>query len=132
MKWGSGGAVDRLPRIAIIHISHWWYQELNTLHYSVNFWLVCWSRNHPGRKVSKLMKNWPKCLLPYKHSHNNFWVFLVFYQIFLLPQVKRSTITSNKHGKASLPHELPNGLKLKILGNSEILGKSEMYIICKY
>ena len=38
-----------------------------------------------------------------------FWDFSMFYQIFLLPQVKRSAIISNKHGIYELPHELPNG-----------------------
>ena len=41
-----------------------------------------------------------------------FWDFLMFYQIFLSPQVKRITIISNKHGLYNLPHELTNDLKL--------------------
>ena len=45
------------------------------------------------------------------------WEFLMFYQIFLLPQVKRSLIISNKTGIYELPHELPNDLTLRILGN---------------
>ena len=36
----------------------------------------------------------------------------MFYQIFLLPQVKQSTIISNKQGVYELPHELPNNLRL--------------------
>ena len=35
----------------------------------------------------------------------------MFYQIFLSPQVKGSTIISNKHGIYELPHELPNDFK---------------------
>ena len=32
------------------------------------------------------------------------------YQIFFSPQVKRSVIISNQHGKYELPHEFPNDL----------------------
>ena len=32
---------------------------------------------------------------------------LMFYQIFLSPQVERSAIISNKQGVYELPHELP-------------------------
>ena len=39
-----------------------------------------------------------------------FWNLLMFDQIFLSPQVKRSLITSTKHGLYELPHELPNEL----------------------
>ena len=42
---------------------------------------------------------------------------LMFYQIFLSPQVKQCTIITYEHGIYELPHELPNGLRLKILGN---------------
>ena len=41
----------------------------------------------------------------------------MFLQIFLSPQVKRSAIITYKHGIYKLSHELPNKLKLKILGN---------------
>ena len=41
----------------------------------------------------------------------------MFYQIFLLPQVKRYAIVTYKHGIYKLPHELPNDLRYKILGN---------------
>ena len=46
-----------------------------------------------------------------------FWDFLMFYQIFLQPQVKQSMIIGNKHGIYMLPHDLPNDLKLAIVGN---------------
>ena len=39
--------------------------------------------------------------------------FLIFDQIFLSPQVKRSVVISNKHGKFGLPHGLPNDLSLR-------------------
>ena len=41
----------------------------------------------------------------------------MFYQIFFLSQVKRWTIITYKHGIYKLPEELPNDLRLKILGN---------------
>ena len=48
----------------------------------------------------------------------------MFYQIFLLPQVKRSAIISHKQGVYKLPHELPNDLRLRIVGNKEKSGES--------
>ena len=44
-----------------------------------------------------------------------FWDFLMFFQIFLSPQVKWSAIISNKHGIYEFPHELSNDLRLRIL-----------------
>ena len=41
-----------------------------------------------------------------------FWDFLMFYQTFLSPQVKRIVIISNKHGIYELPNELPNDLRM--------------------
>ena len=40
----------------------------------------------------------------------------MFHQIFLSPEVKQSTIVSNKHGIYKLPQELPNDLRLRKLG----------------
>ena len=40
-----------------------------------------------------------------------FWDFLMFYQIFLSPEVKWIVIISNKNGIYELPHELPNNLR---------------------
>ena len=57
-----------------------------------------------------------------------FWDFLIFDQIFLSPQVKRSVIISNKHGIYELPHELSNNWRLRVLGNYEISGKSQNLI----
>ena len=37
-------------------------------------------------------------------------------------------IITDKHGRYKLPHELPNNLKLRILGNWEILGKCLNFI----
>ena len=47
----------------------------------------------------------------------------MLYQIFFSPHVKRSGIISTKHGIYEVPHELPNDLRLRILGNQETLGK---------
>ena len=46
-----------------------------------------------------------------------FWDFLTFTQIFLPLQVKQSQIFSNKRRIYELPHDLPNDLRLRILGN---------------
>ena len=35
---------------------------------------------------------------------------------------------SNKHGIYELPQELPNNLRLRILGNKKILGKSQIWV----
>ena len=41
-----------------------------------------------------------------------FWDFLMFYRIFLSPQVKQCTIITYTHGIYGLPHQLPNYLRL--------------------
>ena len=46
-----------------------------------------------------------------------FWDFLMFQQIFFSSKVKRCAIINYEHGIYELPHELPNELRLKILGN---------------
>ena len=38
----------------------------------------------------------------------------MFYQVFLLTQVKQWAIITQKHGIYELPHELPNDLRLRI------------------
>ena len=40
----------------------------------------------------------------------------MFYQILLSPQVKRWAVITYKHGLYELRHELPNDLRLRILG----------------
>ena len=52
-----------------------------------------------------------------------FWDFLMFYQFLCSLQVRRCAIISYKHGIYELPHEFPNNLKLRILGNQKISGK---------
>ena len=46
-----------------------------------------------------------------------FWDFLMFYQIFLSPQVKRCAIIAYENGIHELSHGLPNDLGLGILEN---------------
>ena len=41
----------------------------------------------------------------------------MFNQIFLSPQVKLWAIITYKHGIFQLPQELPNDVRLRILGN---------------
>ena len=41
----------------------------------------------------------------------------MFYQIFLSPQMRPCAIIAYEHDIYELPHELPNDLRLKILGN---------------
>ena len=53
---------------------------------------------------------------------------LMFDKTFLSRQVKRIVIISNKHGIQVLPHELPNVLRLRTLGNQEILRRSQNFI----
>ena len=45
--------------------------------------------------------------------------FLMFYQIFLSPQVKRRAIITYQHGIYEYPYELLNDLILTILGNKK-------------
>ena len=41
----------------------------------------------------------------------------MFYEIFFPPLVKRCAIITDKDGIYELPHEFPNNLRLRILGN---------------
>ena len=56
------------------------------------------------------------------------WDFLMFYQTFLSPQVKRSTMISNKQVAYELRREFPNDLRLRILGNKEKSGESPNFL----
>ena len=48
---------------------------------------------------------------------------LMFYEIFLSPQVKQCVIITYKNGIYELPDELPNDLRLRTLGNQEMSGE---------
>ena len=52
----------------------------------------------------------------------------MFDQIFLLQQVERSMIISDKQGMHKLPHKLSNNLNLRILGTWEIPGKLQNFL----
>ena len=52
----------------------------------------------------------------------------MIYRIFLSPQAKRWVIITYKHGIYELPHELPNSLKLKVLGNIRKFSKTHEMI----
>ena len=56
------------------------------------------------------------------------WGVLMFYQIFLSPWVKQSTIISNKSGVYELPQNLPNDLRLRTLGNKGKSGESPILL----
>ena len=47
---------------------------------------------------------------------------------FLFTTMKRIVIINNKHGIYELPHKLLNDLGLRILGNWEILRRSQFFI----
>ena len=63
----------------------------------------------------------------YKHGQN-ILRFLIFDQILPSTQVKQSMIISNKHDVYEFSHELPNELRLRILGNYKISGKSQSVV----
>ena len=84
-----------------------------------------------ARKKINLMKRWTENSDMTSQATITFilsWDFSIFYQIFLSAQVKRCALTTYKHGIYELPHELPNDLKLRILGNSKISGKCLNFI----
>ena len=87
--------------------------------------LTCYSCSHYSSTIivfSFLVKYWKliyffdkkETLIP-TISFIIFWDFLMFYQLFVLPQVKRWAIITSKHGIYELPHELANHLRLRIL-----------------
>ena len=59
------------------------------------------------------------------------WDYLMFYQIFLSPQMKRCAAITYKYSIRELLHELPNDLRLskwRILVNEEIIGNCLSFI----
>ena len=71
-------------------------------------------------------EKWPHKATLTKYSLNWLWIYNQFHNIlrlfnvlpsFPLPQVKRCVIITYKHALYELPHELPNDLRLRILGN---------------
>ena len=57
-----------------------------------------------------------------------YWDFLTLYQIFLSPQVKGIVNISNKHFIYNFYQELPNILRLRILGKWNMLRRSQIFI----
>ena len=57
-----------------------------------------------------------------------FWHFLIILLRSESPQVKRCLISSITNLVHELPHELLNELRLRILGNQEILEKYQMWV----
>ena len=47
----------------------------------------------------------------------------MFYESFVSPQVKRIVIISNKHGIFKFPHDLPNNVRLRTLGDYQELSR---------
>ena len=58
----------------------------------------------------------------YNHFHNILRLFDLLPN-FRSPQVKRCAIITYRHGINAIPHKLPNALRLRILGNYDILRK---------
>ena len=87
-----------------------------------NFTYNIWSHNMIFMKglwmsIECLFNVFQKRMFETRIMDKIFSDFLILYQIFFTPHVKRSVIISNKHGMYELPHELPNDLRLRILGN---------------
>ena len=90
-----------------------WYLPLksaNELNFLPFFLLNC---GHWILKKKEGNFNHYKCTI----SFIIFWDLSMLYQIFLSPQVKWCAIITYKQGIYELPHELPNNLRLWILGN---------------
>ena len=52
----------------------------------------------------------------------------MFDKIFVSPQVKQIVSISNKLDINEFPHEFPNNLRIRTLGNQEILRRSQNLI----
>ena len=73
--------------------------------------------------MTPFIKKWSQynITLHYHLGHTALSLFDVLPLTLIPPQVKRMVIISNKHAIYELPHELPNNLILRILGNLKIL-----------
>ena len=58
-----------------------------------------------------------------------FWNFIMFQYKSDLPQVKQKLVSSTKNLVYKFPHELPNNLRLRMLGNQEIIKKSQIWLV---
>ena len=84
----------------------------------LTFWTKFAQIRYFQSKAEKMSTANELCIfeLVYNHFHNILRLFYVLPN-FLSPQVKRWVIITYKHGIYELPHELPNDLRLRILGN---------------
>ena len=57
-----------------------------------------------------------------------FWTFTILQQRSDQRQVKRNVISTMANVVYELPHQLPNDLRLRILRNNKILGKSKIWV----
>ena len=64
----------------------------------------------------------------YNLGHNILGLYNVLVQIRLTTRVKRNVVSSVANLVYELPHKLPNDLRLRILGNKEILRKSQIWV----
>ena len=62
------------------------------------------------------LKRSQSTLESYNHVHNILRPLMVE-EIFLSPEVKRIVVISNNNSICDLPHEFPNDLRLRTLGN---------------
>ena len=65
--------------------------------------------------------------MTYNLGHNILELYNVLVEI-RLQQVKRTVVSSTANLGCEFPHELPNDLRLRILGNKEILEKSQIWV----
>ena len=77
--------------------------------FSCAFALVTWDGKNKIEQSPKFSALCQTISTAHNHFHK-IWDFFIFDQIVFSPQVKWSSIISNKHGMCELPHELPNKL----------------------
>ena len=76
--------------------------------------IKCHSKGDRMWMLIKVEHHWKECWESVDKATIIFIIFrdfLMFYQIFLSPQVKRWTIITYKHGIYEVHHELPNNLR---------------------
>ena len=99
------------------------YSEFSTLPYSQSRIWNSWKKISEISGGSEFSTWLLKALRQPTVSFIIFWDFSMFYQIFPSSQLKRWAIITYKHGIYELPHELPNDLRLRKLGNIRKVSK---------
>ena len=110
-------------------ILHIWISLNIKFHFELTilfFWTKFAEKAYSPLKTEKVNMNIEFCIfkLVYNHGHNILELYNVLIQT-------RWTTSKTKHdisSKANLVYELPNNLRLRILGNKEILGKSQIWV----